>query len=86
MTAAEVACLSCGTRVLVEKNSLPHTNVQWTTDAAVACAEIAARVAAGEYAARVPHCGALRGSIERAVREGRVKITEHEGTELHGTS
>ncbi|MFI0352798.1 hypothetical protein [Actinomadura sp. 9N407] len=69
-----VGCRTCGTRVLVHKNSPPHTTVQWTSDAAVACAEIAARVAGGEYAARVRHCAALRASIEQAVRDGHVKI------------
>ena len=27
------ACASCGTRVLVKKNSVKHTSIQWTTDA-----------------------------------------------------
>ena len=71
----EVGCRTCGTRVLVKKNSLPHTSVQWTTDASATCEEISSRVAGGEYAACVTHCGALRASIERAVREGLVKVS-----------
>ncbi|MEV5828982.1 hypothetical protein AB0L25_25835 [Spirillospora sp. NPDC052242] len=74
MSAQPVDCGACGTRVLVEKVTPPHTSVQWTTDAAAACGEIAPRVAAGEPAARVRTCTALRASIERAVAEGRVAI------------
>ncbi|MEU0278162.1 hypothetical protein ACIOGX_13375 [Streptomyces sp. NPDC088147] len=74
----EVGCRTCRARVLVQKNSLPHTSVQWTTDAAVACEKIALRVADGEYAARVTHCGALRASIQQAVREGIVRVPEND--------
>ncbi|MFB4298868.1 ferredoxin [Actinomadura sp. NTSP31] len=69
-----VDCRACGARVLVEKNSPPHTSVQWTAAAGAACGEIAPRVAAGEPGARIPHCGALRASIEWAVAEGLVRI------------
>lgn len=71
----EVGCRTCGTRVLVKKNSLPHTSIQWTTDATVTCEEISSRVAGGEYAAHVTHCDALRESIEQAVREGMLKVS-----------
>ncbi|MEV4672409.1 MULTISPECIES: hypothetical protein [Actinomadura] len=73
-----VDCRACGTRVLVSKNSPPHTSVQWTTDAGATCGEFAPRVAAGEPAARIPHCAALRSSIEHAVAEGLVRIGPEE--------
>ncbi|MFI6516148.1 hypothetical protein ACIBF1_11365 [Spirillospora sp. NPDC050679] len=69
-----VDCRACGVRVLVEKRSLPHTSVQWPTGAAAACAEFAPRVAAGRPPALIPHCAALRGSIEQAVREGLLEV------------
>lgn len=69
-----VACGECGTRVLCEKFSPAHTQVQWTGEAAATCPRIAARVAAGEPSARVRSCGALRASIETAVREGRLEV------------
>ncbi|MGI5164092.1 hypothetical protein ACQEU3_07020 [Spirillospora sp. CA-253888] len=69
-----VDCRACGVRVLVEKRSLPHTSVQWPTDAVAACAEFAPRAAAGRPTALVPHCTALRGSIEQAVRDGLLEV------------
>lgn len=69
-----VDCRSCGTRVLVQKNSLPHTSIQWTTDAGTACGEFAPRVAAGASSALITHCQALRESVEEAVRLGTVEV------------
>ncbi|MCZ0982532.1 hypothetical protein O1L60_36485 [Streptomyces diastatochromogenes] len=40
-----VECAACGNQVLCEKFSVAHTSVQWTADAAVACAEFRDRVA-----------------------------------------
>ncbi|WP_218004362.1 hypothetical protein [Microtetraspora niveoalba] len=74
-----VDCRVCGTRVLVEKNSLPHTSVQWTTDAGATCGEFAPRVASGEYGALITHCGALRDAIDEAVRDGRIEVPPDDG-------
>ncbi|MFE2288360.1 hypothetical protein ACFXDJ_29860 [Streptomyces sp. NPDC059443] len=72
-----VACGECGARVLCEKFSPAHTQIQWTEEAAVlpgGCPRIAAEVAAGGLGARVRSCGALRASIEAAVLEGRLEV------------
>ncbi|MFB0628765.1 hypothetical protein [Streptomyces sp. AB3(2024)] len=69
-----VECGECGNRVLCEKFSPAHTQVQWTADAAAVCPRIGAGVAAGEPSARVRSCPALRAGIEAAVREGRLEV------------
>ncbi|MBT2450171.1 hypothetical protein J7F03_24455 [Streptomyces sp. ISL-43] len=69
-----VVCGECGTRVLCEKFSPAHTQVQWTDEAAAVCPRIAAEVAAGGLSARVRSCGALREGIEAAVLEGRLEV------------
>ncbi|MER6255943.1 hypothetical protein ABT224_31795 [Streptomyces sp. NPDC001584] len=69
-----VTCQECGNRVLCEKFSPAHTQIQWTGDAAERCPRIAARVAAGEPSARVRSCRELRASIETAVREGALEV------------
>lgn len=72
-----VACGECGARVLCEKFSPAHTQVQWTEDAAVlpgGCPRIAAAVLAGTPSARVRSCPALRAGIEAAVLEGRLEV------------
>ncbi|HET9138583.1 hypothetical protein [Actinophytocola sp.] len=71
-----VECRSCASRVLVRKNSVRHTSVQWTTAPAATCPEFAARVGAGELSARVDGCPKLRDSIELAVAEGRVAVPD----------
>jgi hypothetical protein len=71
----EVACTACATRVLVRKNSLTQTTVQWQDDTE-SCLELAARRAAGEHTARVAHCEALRTSIDEAVAAGTVTVVE----------
>ncbi|MFM9370441.1 hypothetical protein [Streptomyces sp. Da 82-17] len=71
-----VECLTCGNQVLCEKFSLAHTSVQWTTDAAVACAEIRAQVADGASSALVRTCGPLRASIEQAVAAGELAVLD----------
>lgn len=64
-----VSCHHCGSCVLVEKNSLAHTLVQWTADTRQ-CAELGERP--GQAVVRT--CLRLRDSIEAAVRGGRVPI------------
>lgn len=72
-----VVCGECGARVLCEKFSPAHTQIQWTDEAAVlpgGCPRIAAAVAAGLPSGRVRSCGALREGIEAAVLEGRLEV------------
>lgn len=70
-----VACTACPVVVLVRKNSLAQTTVQWTDDTA-RCPEIAQRRAAGEPAGRVAHCATLRSAIDDAVLAGRVTVVD----------
>ncbi|GGY59291.1 hypothetical protein [Streptomyces omiyaensis] len=69
-----VQCAACGNQVLCEKFSPAHTSVQWTADAAVACAEFRDLVAQGATSARTRTCRALRSSIERAVADGTLEV------------
>jgi hypothetical protein len=71
---APVGCRYCGNRVLVKKNSIRHTSIQWTSDAVDSCPEFAARVAAGQVSALIDTCGKLRDSIDEAVREGLLEV------------
>ncbi|MEV0323783.1 hypothetical protein ACIBKX_08740 [Streptomyces sp. NPDC050658] len=71
-----VECVTCGNQVLCEKFSLAHTSVQWTADAAVACAEFRDRVAEGASSARIRTCRQLRTSIERAVMAGELEVAD----------
>jgi hypothetical protein len=64
------ACASCGTRVLVKKNSWKHTSIQWTTDAASSCPLFTAHAAAGGNTALLDTCEQLTASIAASVREG----------------
>lgn len=68
-----LACRTCGTRVLVKKNSPQHTSVQWLSDPAASCPEFAAAVGPS---ALVAGCGALRDSIQAAVREGTLEVAD----------
>ncbi|MFI9741022.1 hypothetical protein [Streptomyces sp. NPDC052494] len=71
-----VECATCGNRVLCEKFSPAHTSVQWTTDAAVVCAEFRDRVSEGATSARIRTCRALRSSIDRAVEDGTLEVAD----------
>ncbi len=70
----EVSCARCGAVVLAAKFSPQQTSVQWTPDAVRACAEFAARVAAGEQTALIDSCASLRDSIDAAVLAGRLPV------------
>lgn len=66
-----VGCDGCGIPVRAGKRSPVQTSVQWSGPA---CDRIAAT--AGERPpALVPTCPALRESIDRAVREGRLEVS-----------
>jgi hypothetical protein len=71
----EVACDRCAALVLVAKFSPQHTSVQWSQASMRACDEFTARSAAGELTALIGACASLRGSIDRAVAEGRLDVT-----------
>ncbi|MBB4980644.1 hypothetical protein [Streptomyces nymphaeiformis] len=80
-----VECAACGNQVLCEKFSVAHTSVQWTADAAVACAEFRDRVGPGVTTARMRTCRSLRASIARAVEEGTLTVSTLEpGTPTAG--
>ncbi|WP_370942860.1 hypothetical protein AB5J62_27745 [Amycolatopsis sp. cg5] len=69
-----VDCDTCGTCVLVKKNSAQHTSIQWTTDAASSCQVFAERKAAGANTALLDTCERLTDSILRAVKNGLVEV------------
>ncbi|MEE4418009.1 hypothetical protein [Streptomyces bugieae] len=71
-----VECATCGNQVLCEKFSRAHTSVQWTAEAAVVCTEFRAQVTAGATSARIRTCRALRRSIDDAVENGTLEITD----------
>lgn len=71
-----VTCERCATTVLVRKNSAKHTSVQWRTDAASSCPEIAAQVAAGARSALVLGCPSLQASIAAAVASGALAVPD----------
>ncbi len=71
-----LVCRSCGTCVLVKKNSPQHTSIQWTTDAASSCPVFAAKAAAGEQTALLDTCDRLGDSIAEALRDGLLEVPE----------
>jgi hypothetical protein len=73
---ADVACRRCGTVVGVRKNSASQTSIQWRGDSAATCTELAERRAGGLHPALVPKCQALTESIDEAVHEGRVPVSD----------
>ena len=75
----EVSCLDCVARVRVKKNSEFHTSIQWTSEAQASCAEFNRKNAAAGH--RVVHesCSRLKASIDAAVREGRLRVSDGTG-------
>lgn len=75
----EVSCLDCLARVRVRKNSEFHTSIQWSAEAQAGCAEFARKDAEASH--RVVHesCSRLKASIEDAVREGRLRVSDGTG-------
>lgn len=68
------ACHSCGTTVLVKKNSPKHTSIQWTSDAASSCPVYAARAQGGTHTALLDTCPHLSESIRKAVADGELGV------------
>ena len=73
---APIACASCGTRVLVRKNSEFQTSMQWTSDPLTSCVQFAAAAAAGTRPAQFVGCSALRQSIADAFAAGRLSVAD----------
>ncbi|RAX48051.1 hypothetical protein DQ353_17365 [Arthrobacter sp. AQ5-05] len=72
-----IDCHECGTAVLVEKFSVPHTSIQWLGDSTSACPRIAQANANGEgglCGTTGLSCSSLRDTIDEAVRQGRIEI------------
>jgi len=67
-------CSSCGTEVMVKKNSPKHTSVQWQSDATTSCPEIAAQVASVAIGGQVLGCARLKETIAAAVRRGELTV------------
>lgn len=65
-----LACRTCGTEVLVRKNSPKHTSVQWMSNPAQSCPVFAGRRAGGTPAALVDACEYLTESIAHATKTG----------------
>lgn len=66
-----VSCRTCGIEVLVKKNSLPHTAVQWRDSSR--CVEFAL-LRGLEERATARSCLELRSSIEAAVHTGQIEV------------
>jgi hypothetical protein len=60
----ELDCLHCAGRVLVKKNSLAHTSIEWTADAMHSCDAFTAHAG----------CPQLLRSIEHAITAGRLQV------------
>ncbi|MFJ4102016.1 hypothetical protein [Amycolatopsis japonica] len=69
-------CRSCGTCVLVKKNSMQHTSIQWTSDASRSCPVFAEQKASGAQTALLDTCGNLTASIEIALKDGLLEVPE----------
>jgi hypothetical protein len=75
----EVSCLDCLARVRVRKNSEFHTSIQWTAEAQANCAEFARKNAEAGHHLVHESCSRLKESIDTAVREGKLRISDGTG-------
>ena len=75
MTLQPHSCTTCAREVLVEKFSEAHTSIQWRggPSGCPALADGAPRL--GEHSRS---CSALRASIDRAVAQGEIPISQVE--------
>jgi hypothetical protein len=69
-----LVCRTCGTEVLVKKNSAKHTSVQWRTDPAASCPEFAGAVERGVLSAQYLGCPRLKASIADAAASGELVV------------
>jgi hypothetical protein len=65
-----VECATCGTTVLVSKNSAAHTSIQWEVDSAVCPRR--SELPLGET------CPHLSDSIRQAVYDGKLEVPSGE--------
>ncbi|WP_070379712.1 hypothetical protein [Rhodococcus sp. WMMA185] len=71
---SDVECQTCGTCVLVRKNSLAHTSIQWITDPATNCPTFRGDVAEEHSIGLRDGCPRLQESIKHAVMEGLIEV------------
>jgi hypothetical protein len=71
-----VSCANCGNQVLVRKNSMAQTSVQWSADAVAHCPRFAERVADGGSTALIEGCPSLADSIDKAVLGGAIEVPD----------
>jgi hypothetical protein len=71
---APVRCAVCSVVVLVKKNSVAHTSIQWNPAALRGCAEFTGARADGQDSALIATCRSLVASVEGAVRDGVVRV------------
>lgn len=71
-----VRCEICAEVVLVKKNSLAHTSIQWSPAALAGCVEFTGARADGRDSALVETCHTLMASVDRAVRDGVVPVPD----------
>ena len=73
----EVQCRECGTCVLVRKNSLSHTSVQWQDDPDTVCPTFRETASLrGSSITPREGCPQLRESIDRAVLDGTLPVPD----------
>jgi hypothetical protein len=72
----EHICASCGTCVLVKKNSWKHTSIQWTSDAAKSCPVFAAHAESHGNTALLDTCEELTVSIAKAASDGEFGVLD----------
>ncbi len=70
---APLACMTCGTQVLVRKSSSQQTSVQWTVNPADHC-PVFKELSGGP--GRPEGCPNLHRTIEHAVDEGIIPVDE----------
>lgn len=73
----EIRCRECGTCVLVRKNSLAHTSVQWQDDPDTVCPTFrSSGTAPGTSITPREGCPELKASIDAAVLDGSLPIRD----------
>lgn len=75
--STEIRCGRCATRVLVRKNSLEQTSIQWL-DEASRCTEFA-EAGDGVPTALRASCESLYETIRGAVRSGQLEVPGENG-------
>lgn len=73
-----VTCQACQGKVLAEKRSWMHTQIQWNADTEANCPEIQAEIAAGREAGLVRRCTSLHDSLRQAIESGDFFVPDDE--------